>query len=39
MGQPTSVGEQVTVPYEYTIAPYADVPTAVKKHAGATLKK
>ena len=39
MGQPASIGEPVTVPYEYTIAPYADVPTAVKKHAGATLKK
>ena len=39
MGQPASIGEPVTVPYEYTIAPYADVPAAVKKHAGATLKK
>ena len=39
MGQPASIGEPVTVPYEYTIVPYADVPAAVKKHAGATLKK
>ena len=33
------MGEAVTVPYAYTVAPYADVPAAVKKHAGATLKK
>ena len=39
MGQPASVGEPVSVPYEYTVAPYADVPAAVKKHAGATLEK
>ncbi len=39
MGEPASVGEAVTVPYAYTVAPYADVPAAVKKHAGATLKK
>ena len=38
-GQPISIGTPVTVPYEYTVAPYADVPVAVKKHAGATLKK
>ena len=38
-GQPLSIGTPVTVPYEYTVAPYADVPVAVKKHAGATLKK
>ena len=39
MGEPASMGEAVTVPYAYTVAPYADVPAAVKKHAGATLKK
>lgn len=37
--QPISIGTPVTVPYEYSVAPYADVPAAVKKHAGATLKK
>ena len=39
MGEPASVGEAVTVPYAYTVAPYADIPAAVKTHAGATLKK
>ena len=38
-GQPISIGTPVTVPYDYSVAPYADVPAAVKKHAGATLKK
>ena len=36
-GEPTSIGTPVTVPYNYSVAPYADVPAAVKKHAGATL--
>ncbi len=34
---PSSTGSTVTVPYEYTVAPYSDVPTAVKENAGATL--
>ena len=38
-GTPISVGTTITIPYEYTVAPYADVPATVKKHAGATLKK
>ena len=38
-GTPFSVGTTITIPYEYTVAPYADVPVTVKKHAGATLKK
>ena len=38
-GTPVSTGTTITIPYEYTVAPYADVPAAVKKHAGATLKK
>ena len=38
-GQPISIGTPVTVPYDYSVAPYADVPAVVKKHAGATLKK
>lgn len=38
-GTPVFVGSAITIPYEYTVAPYADVPAAVKKHAGATLKK
>ena len=38
-GTPVSTGTPVTVPYDYSVAPYADVPAAVKKHAGATLKK
>ena len=33
----TSFGTTVTVPYDYSVAPYSDVPTAVKKYAGATL--
>ena len=36
-GQPTSIGSPVAVPYHYSVAPYADVPTAVKTKAGATL--
>lgn len=36
-GQPTSIGTPVTVPYNYSVAPYADVPAAVKTKAGATL--
>lgn len=36
-GEPTSIGTPVTVPYNYSVVPYADVPAAVKKHAGATL--
>ena len=38
-GTPISIGTTITIPYEYTVAPYVDVPAAVKKHAGATLKK
>ena len=34
---PASVGSTVTLPYEYTVAPYSDVPAEVKQHAGATL--
>ena len=34
---PSSKGATVTVPYEYTVAPYADVPETVKANAGATL--
>ena len=37
MGEPVSVGEAVTIPYEYTVAPSVDVPTVVRQHAGATL--
>ena len=33
----SSMGSKVTMPYEYTVAPSADVPTAVKAHAGATI--
>ena len=36
-GQPISIGTPVTVPYDYSVAPYADVPVAVKTKAGATL--
>ena len=36
-GTPTSLGAAVTVPYDYTVAPYSDVPAVVKEHAGATL--
>ena len=38
-GTPESTGTTITIPYEYTVAPYADVPAVVKKHVGATLKK
>lgn len=34
---PSSFGTTVTVPYSYTVAPYADVPTEVQANAGATL--
>ena len=34
---PESLGATVTVPYDYTVAPSADVPAAVMEHAGATL--
>ena len=34
---PSSIGSTVTVPYDYSVAPYSDVPTAVKEYAGATL--
>ena len=34
---PSSTGSTVTVPYEYAVAPYSDVPAAVKENAGATL--
>ena len=34
---PSSVGSTVTVPYDYSVAPYKDVPTIVKTYAGATL--
>ena len=36
-GQPISIGTPVTVPYDYSVAPYADVPSTVKTKAGATL--
>lgn len=35
---PSSIGDTVTVPYPYTVAPCSDVPKAVQEHAGATLK-
>ena len=35
---PKSKGSTVTVPYDYTIAPYSDVPASVKQYAGATLE-
>ena len=38
MGMPHSTGSTVTVPYEYTVAPCADIPNAVRTNAGATLK-
>lgn len=38
LGSLSSFGTTVTVPYDYTVAPYSDVPTTVKEHAGATLK-
>ncbi len=34
---PSSLGSEVTVPYDYTVAPYAEVPVVVKANAGATL--
>lgn len=34
---PLSVGNTVTVPYDYSVAPCKDVPTIVKAYAGATL--
>lgn len=37
MGEPASMGEAVTVPYEYTVAPSSDVPTVVRQQAGAKL--
>ncbi|MBE6248145.1 MAG: hypothetical protein E7106_02685 [Prevotella sp.] len=37
MGEPASMGEAVTVPYEYTVAPSSDVPTVVRQQAGSTL--
>ena len=36
-GKPTSIGTPVTVPYDYSVAPYSDVPSVVKTKAGATL--
>jgi len=38
LGNLDSFGNTVTVPYDYTIAPYIDVQSAVKEYAGATLK-
>lgn len=35
--KPSSLGSTVTVPYDYTAAPAADVPELVKLYAGATL--
>ena len=37
VSKPSSFGTTVTVPYEYTVAPYSDVPTVVQENAGATL--
>ena len=37
MGVPTSLGDVVTVPYDYMVAPYNVVPALVKTNAGATL--
>jgi len=34
---PSSIGSTVTVPYEYTVAPYSDIPSTVTENAGATL--
>ena len=33
----SSMGSTVTVPYDYTVATYSDVPSAVKENAGPTL--
>ena len=35
--KPVSIGEVVTVPYEYTVAPSSDVPNVVRQQAGAKL--
>lgn len=35
--KPANVGSTVTIPYNYTVASYSDVPTEVQNHAGATL--
>ena len=37
MGQPASIGEPVTIPYEYTVAQSEEVPTMIQEKAGATL--
>ena len=37
MGEPASMGEAVTVPYEYTVAPSSDIHTVVRQQAGSTL--
>ena len=37
--KPSSFGETVTVPYDYTVAEVSTVPAAVKEQAGATLYK
>ena len=34
---PESTGTTVTVPYDYTVAPYSEIPAVVTKQAGATL--
>ena len=34
---PVSIGETVTVPYNYTVTPYKEIPALVKTKAGATL--
>lgn len=34
---PANVGSTVTVPYDYDVAPYAEVPSLVQGNAGATL--
>jgi len=34
---PVSVGDTVTVPYNYTVTPYKEIPALVKTKAGATL--
>ena len=36
--RPASKGSTVTVPYTYSVLPYADVPAIVKAQAGATLE-
>ena len=37
VSKPSSFGNKVTVPYNYTVAATADIPTAVQTGAGATL--